>query len=293
VTLSTRTALFGAYCVCLALGNLPVLSRLIDHSKVDDSASHVVLIPLVSLVLVWWDRRRILAAPTFARRGGAAVILVGAALLIAARLQWLPGSSAALLSIAVGALVVLWIGGFLLLFGAPAFRAALFPLLFLVFTVPIPEPVLAGAVAMLKSGSADAVATLFTLSGTPYLREGFVFQLPTLAIEVADACSGIRSSIALLLTSLLIGHLSIDRVWKRVVLVLVVIPLTILKNGIRIVTLTLLALHVDPSFLTGQLHHDGGIVFFLLALAMLAPIVALLSGGLFLRPARDIVARQG
>jgi len=67
-----------------------------------------------------------------------------------------------------------------------------------------------------------------------------------------------------------------------------------LKNGIRIVTLTLLAVHVDPSFLTGQLHHDGGVVFFALALVMLAPVVVLLDKGMprFGWP-RDVIARQG
>jgi exosortase/archaeosortase family protein len=64
--------------------------------------------------------------------------------------------------------------------------------------------------------------------------------------------------------------------WKKALLALAVIPLTIVKNGIRIVSLTLLAVHVNPSFLTGQLHHEGGILFFLLALALLSPLFRLL-----------------
>ena len=65
----------------------------------------------------------------------------------------------------------------------------------------------------------------------PYYREGFVFSLPNVAIEVADECSGIRSSIALVLTALLAGHMSLVTGWKKVVLVAVALPLTILKNG--------------------------------------------------------------
>jgi exosortase/archaeosortase family protein len=103
-----------------------------------------------------------------------------------------------------------------------------------------------------------------------------VFTLPNLAIEVADECSGIRSSTALLLTSLLAGHAFLDSPWRKALLVLLVLPTTILKNGIRIVTLSLLSLHIDPAFLEGQLHHEGGILFFVLALAILAPVLILL-----------------
>jgi exosortase len=120
------------------------------------------------------------------------------------------------------------------------------------------------------------VAALFTLTGTPYLREEFVFTLPKFVIEVADECSGIRSTIALLLTTLIAGHLFLGSGWARLFLVLAIFPVTILKNGIRIVSLSLLASHVNPDFLIGRLHSDGGIVFFLMALALLAPVLNLL-----------------
>lgn len=277
MTLTRRTALFAAWCAGLALVHLVVLQQWLQYSRSDDSASHVVLIPLVSLVLVWWDRDRVFAAPAFAPGPGLAIGTAGVALALAARAAVRGDGAVGPLSAAVAALLVLWVAAFVGVYGVRAAREALFPLLFLVFAIPIPEGVLNAAVQALKNGSADSVAALFTLTGTPYLRESFVFHLPTIAIEVADACSGIRSSIALVLTGLLIGHLYLDSVWKRVVLMLVILPLTILKNGIRIVALSLLAMHVDPSFLTGQLHHDGGIVFFLIALAMLAPVVVLLS----------------
>jgi len=80
----------------------------------------------------------------------------------------------------------------------------------------------------------------------------------------------------LLLTSLLAGHTFLRTPWTKTVIVLAILPVTILKNGVRIVTLSLLAMHVDPGFLAGQLHHEGGIVFFLLALVMLAPVLFLL-----------------
>ena len=140
--------------------------------------------------------------------------------------------------------------------------------------IPIPPLMIDRATSVLKVASTETVAGLFTLTGTPYTREGFVFSLPTFTIEVADQCSGIRSSIALLITSLIAGHVSLRRWWWKVLLVLAVLPIAVFKNGLRIVTLSLLAIHSDPSFLVGRLHHEGGVVFFLLGLAMLAPVLA-------------------
>ena len=87
---------------------------------------------------------------------------------------------------------------------------------------------------------------------------------------------GIRSSLALFITSLLAGHLFLRLAWTKTALTLIALPLLIIKNGMRIVTLTLLSIYVDPGFLTGSLHHQGGILFFLIALALLAPALRLL-----------------
>jgi exosortase len=108
------------------------------------------------------------------------------------------------------------------------------------------------------------------------LRDGVVFHMPGLSIEVAPQCSGIRSSLALAITCVLAGHMFLKRGWNKALLVLAVIPITMLKNGIRIVTLTLLALYVDRGFLESSLHRDGGILFFVLALCLMAPILFLL-----------------
>jgi exosortase len=142
--------------------------------------------------------------------------------------------------------------------------------------IPIPHVILDTVTEFLKVGTAETIARLFSLVGTPYHREGFVFHLPKVTIEVADECSGIRSTLALAMTALLVGYFCLRSPWKRALLVLAIVPVTILKNGIRIVTLSLLSIHVDRSFLDGRLHHDGGIVFFLLSLAVLHPLFLLL-----------------
>jgi exosortase len=269
---SSRAIAFGIYSLCLVAGTVGVLRELVVLSRGNETASHVIAVPAVTLVLMFQSRERIFSNVRWALPG-LGVIGLGLAALIWSTLS---PTHADALSIKVAGLVTAWVGGFYLFFGPAAFRAALFPLLFLGFTIPIPETVIAGATQVLKVGSTEAVAALFSVTGTPYFREGFVFSLPTFVIEVADECSGIRSTIALGLTGLLAGYAFLTRPWTKAFLLVVILPVTILKNGVRIVTLTLLAMHVDPSFLVGQLHHEGGVVFFVLGLGMLAPVVFLL-----------------
>jgi exosortase len=230
---------------------------------------------LVCLALVIQARDQVFSSVSTAWRGGLPVILSGMGLAIAAKVSSRPGSQEELV-LRVAALLVVWVGAFLLVFGWQALRAARFPLAFLGFTIPIPPVLIDSATELLKRGSAAAVAALFMLTGTPYHREGFVFTLPRLMIEVADACSGIRSSIALIITTLLAGHMYLKSGWMKVLLVIAVLPVAILKNGLRIVSLSLLSIHIDPRFLAGRLHTDGGIVFFLLALALLLPVLIVL-----------------
>jgi exosortase/archaeosortase family protein len=96
--------------------------------------------------------------------------------------------------------------------------------------------------------------------------------VPGVTIEVAKECSSIRSSIALFITCLLAAHLYLRTAWKKLVFVVLGLLLSVVKNGIRITTLTLLSVYVDPDFLSGRLHRQGGFVFFLVALLMLLPV---------------------
>ena len=268
--------LHGGYTLLLFVTNFAVLRALVEHALGDATASHILLIPFVTLALLCQDRGTIFFRNKPAWLAGAVVIVPGLALVATGRLAGgahLVGDS---LSLAAAGLVIAWIGGFLLFFGCDAARKALFPLLFLAFAIPMPAELIEWLTRSLKTGSAKTVASLLTLTGTPYHREGFVFALPGFLIEIADGCSGIRSSIALVLTSLLASRMFLRIAWARALLVAATLPIAILKNGVRIVSLCLLSIHVDPEYLTGQLHHEGGVVFFLPALAMLALVMAAL-----------------
>jgi exosortase len=273
--LMTRLGMFGIYCGCVLLINFVTISQVVALSRTDATASHVIAIPFVSILLIYLRRREVFSSVSRAPGRGGAVIVAGLTLTAIGRAFGSAPDSPALTLQTIG-LMLLLIGGFLLFFGGAAFRSALFPLLFLAFAIPIPRLLLSAVVDVLKTGSAETVAVFFSLTGTPFHREGFVFALPNFVIEIADACSGIRSSIALLLTSSLAGYLFLRNRWTRVLLIALVIPFAILKNGIRIATLSLLAEHVDARYLTGQLHHEGGIVFFVITLVLLWPFFALL-----------------
>jgi exosortase len=259
--------LFGLWLVCTVAVSWRALSALLHYSLGNDDSSHIILIPLISAWLVFIDRRLIFrrVSPDIALF---AALLIPGILCLWASLRAVPFSP----SLCALSLVLLWIAGFALAFGREALVAARFPLLFLFLFIPLPEAVLSRVVYLLQKGSAEISALLFSVTPLPVLREGFVFHLPRFSIEVARECSGIRSSIALLVLAILVGHFFLHRFWKQAVFVLAVIVVMIIKNGIRIVTLTLLANYVDPGFLYGNLHREGGVVFFMIGLLLLLPV---------------------
>jgi exosortase len=264
---------FGVYTSCLVAVYGRSLVALTTFASANPTGSHVVFVPLVTIALIYVRRDSIFSTVRPSLAVGFPAIALGSFFMVAALLF---GDLESALSFAVAGFVLSWIGGFVLLFGVTAARAAVFPLAFLGFMIPVPEAVIDAATSVLKSGSAETVNGLFLLTGVLYHREGFVFSLPTFAIEIADECSGIRSSIALLLTTLPAGHLFLRSPWAQALLLLAVLPIAVLKNAIRIVSLCLLAIHVDPSYLTGQLHHEGGVVFLLVAMALMVPVFIIL-----------------
>ena|ERR1700722_13878654 len=271
--IARRHLIFGALSLVAVLAFWKPLVALVEYSLSHESASHILLIPLITLYLLYTERDRIFRSTHFSVVSGAAAILIGIGLYLLANPSWASAEGNDVLVATTLSFVVIWLGAFLLCYGSRAALAAAFPLLFLLLMVPLPEAVLAKSIYWLQQGSTEIAYLLFKLVQVPVFRQGFILSLPSVSIEVAKECSGIRSSMALLITCLLAAHLFLRRRWKMTLFVLLALPLAIIKNGIRITALTLLAIYVDPSFLTGNLHHDGGFVFFLLALAILAPIL--------------------
>jgi exosortase len=135
--------------------------------------------------------------------------------------------------------------------------------------VPLPDAAVDWLENASMLASAEAAALFFNVSGTPVLREGTVFELPGIAIQVARECSGIRSSWVLFITGLLASHLFLRTMWRRIVLVAFVIPLGILRNGFRVFVIGQLCVHVGSYMIDSKIHRQGGPVFFALSLVPL------------------------
>lgn len=249
------------------------LEALLRLSYDNDSYSHIVLIPLISGLLIYFERRKIFACVQYNPGAGAMALLAGLACVYAGREHLWASSGTNPLTITTLAIVLIWTGGFVGCYGIKSLQAAAFPALFLLLMVPLPDFILNRIVSGLQKGSTEVTYAIFRLVGVPVLKQGFVFSLPGVSIQVARECSGIRSSQALLITSLLAGYYFLRSGWRKLLFCLMVIPITILKNAIRIATISLLSVYVDRGFLTGRLHHDGGIPFSMIAIAMLVPLL--------------------
>jgi exosortase len=269
-----RWLLFCLWLIASVAISWRVLASLLNYSLGNDDASHILLIPFISAWLLFLDRRRI-----FSHLSSDIALSIPLAILGLLSVMWSSPARLESHSLTALGLVLLWIAGFALAFGWEATKIARFPLLFLFLFIPLPEALLGRVIYFLQRGSTEVTALFFSLTPVPVLREGFVFHLPRFSIEVARECSGIRSSIALLVLAILTGHLLLKSFWRQTVLVLAGIVVMIIKNGIRIVTLTLLANYVDPGFLYGNLHREGGVVFFMVGLLLLVPVLWFLQRG--------------
>lgn len=261
-----------------------ILSLLIFHTPLRELLglafhkrlySYMMLVPFVSGYFIFLNRRQIRLQADYSFKIGIVLLMIGISLFFVG--EGSEGlSEGSHLSLQMLSALIFWIGGFIFFYGIKAFKIASFPLLFLIFMVPIPSRALEAIIFLLTSGSAEAAYGFFKLTGVPVLREGFSFQLPGLSITVAKECSGINSSIALLVTSIVAGKLFLRTGWRKLVLALSIFPIAILKNGMRIAVLSLWGSYVDKRILVGELHESGGIPFFIVALLMLVPILWLL-----------------
>ncbi|MFX0201128.1 MAG: exosortase/archaeosortase family protein, partial [Candidatus Hodarchaeota archaeon] len=207
--------------------------------------SHMILIPFVSGYFLYTRRKTIFSDTNYSYISGITLMVIGVVFFLIGKSQGVKLDQNDYLSLMTFSTVTTWIGGFVFFFGMQAAREAAFPLLFLLFLIPIPSVVLEKVILLLQLGSTEASYGIFKLTGVLFVREGPVFHLPGLSVEVAEQCSGIRSSLALFITSIIAGQLFLKTGWKKIVLSLSIFPITIFKNGLRVVTLSLLGVYVD------------------------------------------------
>ena len=278
MTLQNRHITFGLFSVVLIAFAFQPIRELIAFALDlgNKHLSHIVLIPFISATLIFQSRKAIFAVVRTSVYPGVALMVIGAIFLVAGRAYAAQITKNDYLSLMTTGVLAIWLGGFLVIYGEPAFKAGLFPLLFLGFCIPMPTAFLDRVTWVLQTGSSDMLGALLKLSGTPVFREGFFFSFPGLTIEVAKECSSIRSTIAFFIAGILAAHLFLRTGWKRIVLLIALIPISVLKNALRIASLSLLAVHIDKRILTSKLHEEGGIPFLIIGFIMLYPILALL-----------------
>jgi len=270
---------FGFFVVILSVAFWSPLYHLARYAAGSDLYSYILLLPLISLYLVFLKKNDLPGEWGGKTTAAWIPVLTGAVVLLsywALRLRgWQPANNDHL-SMTIFSWFCFLVGGGLHFLGFDGMRRLAFPMGILVLMAPFPTFFTHGLETFLQHASAEAAAALFNLSGETVFRQGLVFQLPGIVIEVARECSGIHSSLVLFITSLLAGHLLLRSPWRKAVLALAVIPLGIARNGLRIFTIGMLCVHVDPAMIDSPIHTRGGPLFFALSLLPFFVLIYLL-----------------
>jgi len=238
-----------------------------------DLHSHLILIPVASVYFAWIKKGELPIATLPNKALGIATAIAAAAL---SAYYWTTDFVSVENGLAASTLayVLLIIAAALFCFGPNVLRTQSFSLWFLIFFVPMPLIVQDWANTFFQYTSAEVSYQMVKSANISIFRPSpLTFELSTIEIYVAPSCSGIRSSLVLVITSIVAGELFLSSKWKRWFLVFFVIPLAIVRNAFRISTISYLCVHVGPHMVDHWIHHKGGPFFFGLSLI---PFFALL-----------------
>lgn len=267
-----RLAWFAFSTLLLGLMFALPLARTVRFCLKSELQSYILLIPIISIYLIYQKHSPGPKDPEPARGLAAALFLCGGLAMGLNAILMSRNHYAGVqdsLTLPVFAFTSFLVAMVALCFGAGTVRNHAFPLLFLFAGIPLPETTVHWLQMALQQCSADATHALFILAGTPVLRDGMAFHLPGLTVVVAEECSGIHSTLILFIVSLIAGYLFLQRPWSRALFALAVIPLGVIRNGFRVVALSLLTIHVDSRIMDSALHQHGGPIFFGLSLFVL------------------------
>lgn len=239
-----------------------VLGHLAAQWWHDPNYSHGFFVPVFSLFVVWSERDRMRRLPLEPSWSGLLVLAFALAVLTAGILGAELFLSRFSFLLAIAGLVVL-------IYGWNHFRAVFFAWLFLLFMIPIPAIVFNQITFPLQLLASRAAADTLPLLGVPVLREGNIIQLPAMALEVAEACSGIRSLMSLATLAIIYGYLLETRTSIRVTLALASIPIAVIANSLRIIGTGLLVQYWDPDKAQGFFHAFSGWLIFVVSLVLL------------------------
>jgi exosortase len=240
----------------------PVVSSLVRQWGSDENYSHGFLVAPCALLLAWQSRRALQSLPLRPRGAGLLVVVVSILLLTAGRFG-------AELFITRISLIGVIAGTVLFLYGAGHVRLIAFPLLLLLLVIPLPEIVINRIAFPLQLLASRTAEGLLSGAGVPVVREGNVLVLPRAALEVAQACSGIRSLASLVALALIVGRLRFgsDRrqTAARALLTTLAVPIAVLANVLRVAGTGFAAVWIGPQAADGFFHAFSGWLMFVVA----------------------------
>ncbi len=271
---SRRAAIISAFATsALAVAVFaPILYWMFQHWGQSQDHSHGYLIAPLSAYFIWERRKRIARTPIEPSWYGVIPLALGALALTIGRL------GVELMSMRV-AFVLTLIGLQVLLLGIPISRVIAFPLCFLFLMVPLPQSLVNVIAFPLQLIAADLAVSVLHLFGMPVLREGNILHLPTLPLFVKDACSGLRSLMALGTLGVLFAYFFRKSWPERILLVASTIPIAIVVNAFRVALTAVLTYAWGPQMAEGAIHQTEGFFTFGMAFALLmleATLVSLL-----------------
>ena len=240
----------------------PILVHLVKQWLDDPNFSHGFFVLAFSLFVFWRDRAKFMQAPLAPSSSGLLIVVGALAVLIIGVL----GAELFLSRISL----LLLIAGMIIYFeGWARFRTVLFPWAFLFLMVPVPAIVLNQITFPLQLLASKVASHLLEALDVPVLREGNIIHLPATSLDVAEACSGIRSLLSLTALSVIFGYFFENRIAIRILLAVSSIPIAVSVNSLRIVGTGLLVQHWDPDRALGFFHTFSGWLIFMTSVGML------------------------
>jgi exosortase len=224
--------------------------------------SHGFLIPFFAAYLLWDKRRELQSTAIAPSWAGVWLVVLGLFVLLL-------GTFGADLFLQRTSFVLLVAGLVWTLLGRAMLGQVKFVLFVLLLAIPLPTILFNQITFPLQILASKFASALLPLAGVPVLREGNVIQLPTMQLEVAEACSGIRSLMSLFTVAVVYGYFLERKSWRRVVLALASVPIAVAANGARIFGTGLLVQYWDPQKAMGFFHEFSGWLMFMVSLACL------------------------
>ncbi len=264
MNMNKKLSMFSFVCFIIAFlylyGNA-VYGMVMDWYN-DPNYSHGFLIPFISGYFLWQKKSELSSCEMRPANIGILILLSGLGIYLVGSL------SGELFTMRFSMLVVL-AGAVLFTCGTAFFMAIIFPFFYLIYMIPLPYILYDSVAFPLKLFVSKFSVEFLTQIGVLVLREGNIIHLATTTLEVADACSGIRSILSLLALSTALAYLTQAGWIKRIVLVVLAVPIAVFVNSIRVIGTGILADKYGAAVAKGFFHEFAGLVIFGVAIVML------------------------